>query len=139
MDHPAPLTAAFDVTAWDETPYDEPSAGPRLARATVRKAFRGDLDGESVAELLLCQEAPSDPSAGAGYVASEVVTGTLAGRAGTFVVQHGGVVGGGDAPRSFGNVVPGSGTGDLAGLSGTVTYAADADGHRVTLDLRWPE
>ena len=137
MDHPPPLTAAFDVTGWDETPYAEPADGPRLARATVRKTFQGDLEGESVAELLMCQEDPADDGAGAGYVASEVVTGTLAGRAGTFVVQHGGVVGGGDAPRSFGHVVPGSGTGALAGLTGTVAYLADADGHRVTLDVRF--
>ena len=137
MDRPPPLTASFDIAGWDETPTAEPADGPRHARATVRKTFQGDLDGESVAELLMCQEDPADPSAGAGYVASEVVTGTLAGRKGTFVVQHGGVVGGGDAPRSFGNVVPGSGTGALAGLAGTVTYMADADGHRVTLDVRF--
>jgi hypothetical protein len=127
--------ASFDVTAWDDAPYDEPADGPRLARATVRKAFRGDLEGESTAELLLCQSDPSGGAAGAGYVASERVVGRLGGRSGTFVLQHGGLSGGGEAPRTFGHVVPGSGTGGLAGLRGTAEISRDADGkHTLTLE-----
>ena len=34
------------------------------------------------------------------------------------------------APRSFGHVVPGSGTGDLVGLRGEATFE---DGHTITL------
>ena len=129
------ITIPFDVTGWDETPYATPADGPHRTRVTVRKAFRGALEGESTAELLTCQSDPSDPSAGAGYVASEHVVGRLGGRSGAFVVQHGGIVGGGEAPRSFGNVVPGSGTGDLAGLRGTVVFYRDDLGqHTLTLD-----
>ena len=105
-------SGAFEITAWDaEAPYDAPADGPALARITVRKRFSGALEGESVAELLVCAEA--------GYVASERVRGRLDGRAGTFVLQHGGTQGGGK-PFQFGNVIPGSGTGALAGLRGTV-------------------
>jgi len=89
---PSRATASFDVTGWDQAPYGEQdAAGPRLSRATVRKSFRGDLVAESTAELLMCQADPSDLSAGAGYVASELVTGRLAGREGRFVLQHWGV------------------------------------------------
>ena len=105
-------TVAFAITGWDQQPYDESGEGPALSRATVRKRFSGELDAESVAEVLICGEA--------GYVASERVTGRLAGRAGTFVLQHGAAAHPDGSPFQFGNVVPGSGTGELAGLSGTV-------------------
>lgn len=130
-------TSTFDVTGWDETPYDEPAEGPRLARATVRKTFRGDLEGESVAEVLLCQTDPDDLAAGGGYVVSERVEGRLGGRAGAFVLQHGGLGGAGTPQRTFGHVVPGSGTGALRGLQGAIEISVDADGtHTLTLDYR---
>ena len=97
--------AAFEITGWDQAPYDEPADGPPLTRATVRKAYVGALEGESVAELLTCGEL--------AYTANERVTGALDGRAGTFVLQHGAWEGG-----QWGFVVPGSGTGGLTGLRG---------------------
>ena len=127
-------TASFDVTAWDQTPYDDSAGGPLLARATVRKTFTGDLEATSTAELLMCQSDPQDLAAGAGYVASERVTGRLHGREGTFVLQHGGLSGDGE-PHTFGHLVPGSGTGDLAGIRGTMEIAQDASGaHTLTLE-----
>jgi hypothetical protein len=99
------LEAAFEITGWEQAPYDEPADGPPLTRATVRKTYTGALQGESVAALLTCGEQ--------AYMGNERVTGTLDGRAGTFVLQHGAWEGG-----QWGFVVPGSGTGDLAGLRG---------------------
>jgi hypothetical protein len=117
---PQTCTATFEITGWDETRYDEPAEGPPLARATVRKRFSGPLVGTSVAELLTAGRS--------GYLASERVDGALEGRSGTFVLQHGGV---GD--HAFGHIVPGSGTGELAGLSGEAVFAHDDAGARVTL------
>ena len=120
------MTAAagtFAITAWDaEPPYDAPAEGPPLARITVRKAFSGPLEGDSEAQLLVCAEA--------GYLASERVRGTLDGRAGTFVLQHGATGAPDGTPFIFGNVVPGSGTGELTGLRGTVRMEHE----RYTLD-----
>ncbi len=125
----------FDVTGWEQTLYDNPADGPRLARATVSKMFRGDLEGESTAELLMCQADPDDFAAGAGYIASERVVGRLGGRSGTFVLQHGGLGGAGTTERTFGHVVPGSGTGELAGLGGDVEISRTPEGkHTLTLD-----
>ena len=77
-------------------------------------------------------------SAGAGFVASEVVTGRLDGREGSFVVQHWGLTGDGP-PRTGGHVVPGSGTDGLTGLTGTVTFAMAPDGaHSLTLTYALP-
>jgi hypothetical protein len=50
----------------------------------------------------------------------EQVTGTLAGRTGTFVLQHSSTMSRGTPQQSI-LVVPDSGTGDLAGLSGSMT------------------
>ena len=62
----------------------------------------------------------------AGYVAIEQVTGTLHGRSGAFVLQHSGTMTRG-APQLIVSVVPDSGTGELAGLAGTMTIVI-ADG-----------
>jgi hypothetical protein len=123
------IHAGFEITGWDQTPYDEGAPGPELARATVRKRFSGGLEGTSVAELLLAQG-----PGGSGYLASERVEGTLAGRSGTFVIQHGGV-GDTTGQHAFGHVVPGSGTGELAGLRGEAAFAHDESGARLTLTL----
>jgi hypothetical protein len=106
------ITASFEITGWDETTYDAPEEGPPLVRASVRKRFSGPLEGTSTAEVLIAGRE--------GYLASERVDGALEGRRGTFVIQHGGV---GD--RAFGHIVPGSGTGELHGLSGEAVFAHD--------------
>jgi Protein of unknown function (DUF3224) len=121
---PQTVTATFEITGWDETRYDEPAEGPPLARATVRKRFSGPLDGTSVAELLTAGES--------GYLASERVAGSLEGRSGTFVLQHGGVADETEQ-HAFGHIVPGSGTGELSGLRGDAVFAHDDAGARVTL------
>jgi hypothetical protein len=132
MDHRA--AASFDVTSWKASPYEEPADGPHLSRVAVGKVFQGDLEGESVGEGLFCgMNAPAD---GAGYVVSERFSGRLGGRSGSFVLQHVGVAPP-DAPaRSYGTVVPGSGTGDLAGLRGEVEFGGD---HTIALRYTLPE
>ncbi|WP_412060922.1 DUF3224 domain-containing protein [Rubrivirga sp. IMCC45206] len=128
-------TATFDVTAWEPAGADTPEAGPALSRVRIEKAFRsGDVTGTSTGEGLFC--GMGDPAAGAGYVVSERITGAIGNRKGSFVIQHGGLMGPGLAPRTFGHVVPGSGTGDLVGLAGTVEIGQTVDGtHTLTLTL----
>ncbi|MFT7840747.1 DUF3224 domain-containing protein [Saccharothrix sp. BKS2] len=118
------MESTFTITRWDDTTWDE--AEPKLSRVLVEKTYTGVLEGTSTAELTTCQ-----PSEGqAGYVGTERFTGTLDGRTGSFVMQHGGVVSAAGA-RSFGHVVPGSGTGGLAGLGGEVRLAHEL----ITLDV----
>ena len=127
---PTTITAEFEVTGWDQSLYDEPEDGPAMGRATVRKTFRGAVDGASVAELLT-----AGGDSGRGYVASERFTGTIDGRKGSVVFLHGGLDDGA-APFTFGHILPGSGTGELTGLAGELTYVHDDSGARVTLILR---
>ena len=101
-----------------------------MTRTVVKKTFTGALTGSSVAELLTCES----ESGSAGYVAMERVEGTLDGRAGTFVIQHGGLF---DATTGkatpYGAIVPGSATGELAGLRGSAEYRHDDQGAMLTL------
>jgi hypothetical protein len=116
------IIADFEITGWDEEPE----------LTYVRKRFTGAMEGTSVARLLTA----GDDGRGQGYVASEEVTATIDGRAGTFVLQHGGVVSAnGEVLFQFGIVVPGTATGELAGLTGTARYEHTEAFARVTLDV----
>ena len=105
--------ARFAIKNWDEKPYNEGPDQPKLTRASVKKTFTGDLAGESQVEYLMAYA--SDGSA--TFVGLERIVGTLAGQAGSFVLQRTGVFEGGVAKESY-SVVPGSGTGALRGLKG---------------------
>jgi len=88
-----------------------------VGRLSLDKTFHGDLEGTSAGEMLAVRTAVQGS---AGYVAIERVTGTLAGRTGTFALQHWGMMDKG-APDLKISVIPDSGTGDLTGLAGTMT------------------
>jgi hypothetical protein len=119
--------ATFTLDSWDEEPY-EATDGAKLLRGRVTKTFTGAIEGTSVAELLMVHTAAGP----AAYTAQEWFTGTVEGRRGTFVSQQG------TASAADGvvwTVVAGSGTGELAGLTGTGRLTVDADGtHHFTLD-----
>jgi hypothetical protein len=122
-------TGTFEITAWEQAAYAERAEGPTLARASVRKTFRGELAGESTAEVLLC----GDDGGGIAYTALERVVGRVGDRAGSFILQHG-AMRGGDMTQAAGRVVPDSGTGELRGLRGEVTIRHDEQGATFTLD-----
>jgi Protein of unknown function (DUF3224) len=103
----------FEVTL-KPLPAANPEAGEKLGRMSFTKQFAGDLAGTSSGEML---SAGTDVKGSAGYVAIEKVTGTLAGRKGSFVLQHSGTMDRGN-PQSTIVVVPDSGTEELAGLAG---------------------
>ena len=138
-------TSRFDVTGWDETPYGDEGDGPHhsegdgphLSEALVVKEYHGDLEGAGRARVLMCRASRDGPLQDAGYIASERVVGRLGSREGSFVLQHWGVAAAGSPPRTDGHVVPGSGTGELAGLSGSMEIVVDADGrHTIELEYR---
>ncbi|MBP2327475.1 hypothetical protein JOF56_007860 [Kibdelosporangium banguiense] len=111
------LIAKFEITGWDQATYDEHDDGPPLGKATIAKSYTGDLQAISTAQMLACQTG-DQPTDGAGYMAQERVVGTLNGRVGTFVLQHG-ACGGPDGTEQYGFIVPGSGTGELTAIKGT--------------------
>jgi Protein of unknown function (DUF3224) len=110
---PTIAKGAFNV---EMKPQTEPSSadGVSLGRMSLDKRFEGDLVATGAGEMLTALT-PNQGSA--GYVAIERVTGTLRGRSGSFVFQHSGTMDQGTQRLSI-TVVPGSGTGELAGISG---------------------
>jgi hypothetical protein len=90
---------------------------PTLGRLALDKQFHGDLEATSKGQMLA---AGTEVKGSAGYVAMERVTGTLHGRSGTFALQHSGIMNRG-VPQLMITVVPDSGTGQLTGLTGTMT------------------
>lgn len=116
-------SGTFDVKVLPVAP-DDYAAGT-LGRLTIDKQFHGDLDAVSKGQMLSAMTAVKGS---AGYVAIERVTGTLNGRAGTFVLQHSGTMDRGAAGLIV-TVVPDSGTDELTGLTGTMTIDTSGGGH----------
>jgi hypothetical protein len=85
-----------------------------LGRMSIDKRFEGDLSGTSRGQML---SAMGSVQGSAGYVALERVTGTLAGRSGSFVFLHRGLMDRGTPTLEI-EVVPDSGTAELTGLRG---------------------
>lgn len=105
----------FDVKVIPQAP-DDPAGGP-FSRLFLDKQFHGALEGTSKGQML----AGGTAVEGSGvYVALELVTGTLNGRGGSFILQHNGTMTKG-VPTLSVTVVPDSGTDQLAGLAGTMT------------------
>ena len=111
-------SARFAIKSWDEKPYDEGQNLPKLTRASVTKTYTGDIAAEAHVEYLMMYR--SDGSA--SFVGLERVSGRIAGRTGSFVLQRTGVFEGGLAKESY-HVIPGSATGELHGLMGDGTSA----------------
>lgn len=107
-------TGTFEVKL---KPQTDEVGDPAVGRMSIEKEFHGDLEATSNGQMLAVQ---GDVKGSAGYVAMERVKGTLAGRQGSFALQHTGTMDRG-VPTLSVTVVPDSGTADLAGISGRMT------------------
>ena len=103
-----------------------------LGRMSIDKTFSGDLIGTSKGEMLT---AMTPVKGSAGYVAIEQFIATLVGKAGTFVLQHFGIMHG-DFSRLELEVVPGSGLGQLEGLSGKMEIKNKEGLHSYEFDYK---
>ena len=112
-----------------------PAPAEGLSRFSIEKQIHGDLEATSNGEML----SGGDYKLGsAGYVAMEVITGTLNGKHGSFALQHSATM-----DQSGQNmtilVVPGSGTGELKGIAGTFIIHIDKGQHSYDMDYTLPE
>lgn len=128
-------TGSFDVSLKPMSTYAQGQQGMKLGRMAIDKTFSGDLSGSSKGEML---SAMTPVQGSAGYVAIEQVTGSLGGRAGSFVLQHFGMMHEG-AQRLLLEVVPGTGTGELQGISGVMSIQIEAGKHFYLFDYQLPE
>ncbi|MGH3305602.1 MAG: DUF3224 domain-containing protein [Streptosporangiaceae bacterium] len=122
--------AVITVHTYEPVAYVEPADGPALTRIRVGESVSGDITGDGRVEFL--QAASADGSA--SFVGIERVTGTVAGRYGTFLLQDAGTVDG-NIVKGDRFVIQGSGTGELAGIRGEGGFRANlGEGAQVHLD-----
>lgn len=126
-------TGSFEVKVNPQS--DSGFDDPKLSRVLIEKQFHGDLEGTSKVQML---GAGTDVKGSAGYVAIEKVTGKLNGRSGTFVLQHTGTMDHGQLQLSV-TVVPDSGTGELAGITGKMAITMADGKHSYDFEYILPE
>jgi Protein of unknown function (DUF3224) len=120
----------FSVQSWDEQTFSDVDGQLKLTHTSTMKTFHGDLEGEGALQYLMFY-GPHDQTRVIGL---ERVQGELAGKAGSFVLEH---IGGDDGSEARGTVtvLPGSGTGQLNGLRGSGEAVATRTGeYTMTLD-----
>jgi len=120
----------FDVKVIPQAADD--SAGGPFNRLFLDKQFHGDLEATSKGQML---GAGTAVEGSAGYVALELVSGTLQGRRGTFILQHTGSMTKG-VPAMSVVVVPDSGTDQLTGLVGKMTIVIAGGKHSYDFEYR---
>jgi hypothetical protein len=128
------VSGTFKVAGFTPAPVPAPpiATAVPVGVATMEKQYEGDVSGRSATLFT----AAFDQATGVGtYVAMESFEGTVGGRSGTFNFAHSATTLGTSREAEFLVIVPGSGTGDLAGLTGAGGLAVDEDGtHRIWFD-----
>jgi hypothetical protein len=106
-----------------------------IGRFSINKTIHGDMEATTKGEMFT----GGDPKKGlAGYVAIELVTGTLKGKRGDFALQHFATMDG-HGPSMQVIAVPGSGTDELAGIEGTFTIRVENGQHFYEFEYALPE
>jgi hypothetical protein len=124
-------TGRFEIRSMGEDAYREVEGEPRLTRANGTQRFSGDIEGEGSVEWLVCYL----PDGAARFVGLQRVTGSIGDRAGSFVAE---ATADHDGKQSTGtwDVIAGSGTGELSGLTGGGTFEA-AGGSEASFSLEY--
>jgi hypothetical protein len=121
-------TGRFDVNVAPLAADSVDTGG--FGRMSLEKTFSGDLAGTSRGQMIAAGTAVEGSGA---YVALEHVTGTLHGRTGSFTLMHNGTMKAGAYEMKI-TVVPDSGTGELAGLSGSFVIIFEGKNHLYQFD-----
>lgn len=125
----------FEVKVAPQSPDNPPAQGAGLARLSLDKRYSGSLEATGQGEMLA--DGGGNRKDGA-YVALERVTGTLDGRAGSFALVHRALMRDGTPEGWSVVVVPGSGTGALAGLEGSLRITIEHGTHFYDLEYTLP-
>ncbi|MGF2947658.1 DUF3224 domain-containing protein [Microbacterium alcoholitolerans] len=133
-------SGTFTVAAF--APVDPPldtgvETAVSVAVVRMEKHFTGEVAGRSTTVFTYALDHGTEIG---GYVAMESFDGVLGGRSGTFNFSHSATTVGEDRSDESFTIIPSSGAGELAGISGSGGIAVDADGtHRIWFDYRLPE
>src|SRR5262249_31000872 len=118
------------------TPVADREGSSASARMTIEKKLQGDLTGTTRGEMWT---ADTGVKGSGGYVAIEKIEGTLRGRTGGFTVLHQGTMRNSADYRLSIVIVPDSGTGQLAGIAGTMKITIKGSQHSYELDYTLPD
>ena len=121
-------TAKFEISEWDEQPFDEGTGVAKLTEALVGKTYTGDIEGTSTTKWLMTYA----PDKTASFIGIERIKGSVQGKHGSLVLQHVGHYADGSATAEL-TVL--SGTNELKTATGTGRFKADPAGS-VELDLQ---
>ena len=112
------LRTKLKIESWDEQPYRELTGGRKFTRAEVGLGAVESGDDGAISSAhyeALMYYAPDGSST---YVTMMQIDATLDGKAGSFVLTGSGTYDGTTAAGES-TIVPGSGTGELTGISGS--------------------
>jgi hypothetical protein len=124
----------FEVKIVPQKPDNRPAETANLGRMSIDKQFQGDLAGTSQGEMLSLM---TEVKGSGVYVAIERVNGTLQGKTGSFALHHTGIMTRG-TPHLSVTVVPDSGTGELAGISGMLEIKIENGKHFYEFEYTLP-
>jgi hypothetical protein len=126
-------TGSFSVKIAPQAPEDG-VGDPGIARMGLHKQFEGELQAEARGQMLAIRGAVEGSAA---YVALDRVEGVLHGRRGGFSLHHRGVMDRGQ-PSLEVRIVPDSGSGELAGISGSLAIRIEGKQHFYDLEYELP-
>lgn len=123
--------SSFTVTSWEEKPYEGATEEIKITQALVSKNYTGDISGVGSVIYIMKHQ----PDGTANFIGLQQINGTIAGRSGSFAIEQNGHFNGREASGTC-VIQPGSGTGDLATLTGEGHFSAPV-GQVGTLNLTY--
>lgn len=134
MTHTAEGTfTVSDFVPTDHVPEIVTALG--VGHAHMLKTLTGAIEGQARTQF---SYAFSEATGVGTYVAMESFEGTVDGRRGTFNFAHSATTDGVTRSDEFFLIVPGSGTGELSGITGTGALVIDGETERIRLDYDLP-
>ena len=115
------MVAKPNITVLDykEAPLEQADKGMATYNVTIKESFAGDIAGDAIAHYLQNRDAAGN----AAFTGFERITGAVGGKKGSFLLQSAGTIKDGIVSGTW-FVVPGSGTDELAKLSGKGDFKA---------------
>ncbi len=129
-------TGTFEVKMTPEAQGDAPSGGLPTSRMGIAKTFTGGMIGTATGTMLAA--GTPKPGQPAGYVAIDQFTGSVDGKAGSFLLLHRGTIDKAGGSNLSVIIAPDSGTGALEGIAGSFDIKIEGGEHRYDLAYTLP-
>ena len=131
------ISGTYTPVKWDEVDLQVIDGRMKSTKASVEFQFGGDIEALATVEYLMYYTSfdPADlHKSQAQYVGQIRIVGTLQGKTGSFALNDSGTFTGGIANSQI-TIIEGSGTEELASISGSGKYSADQSGCSWELEI----